>query len=188
MCRANRKNILKTECGKFVGSRLVFRVIDFVNEKQDGFVQFPNQASQFAIHRIYPVLPVHHKKNEIALSHRQFCGRPHLVRQLGFPRTDNPAGIPKPESFPTDFAFSGNPVPCDPWLAVHNGDATAGNSIEQCRFSYIWPAGDGNVHHDERSTGILPVWQTGILSVFVPMTTQGARNDEMTRLRYATAR
>ena len=33
MCRADRENILKTECGKFVGSRLVFRVIDFVNEK-----------------------------------------------------------------------------------------------------------------------------------------------------------
>src|SRR5438477_9909354 len=146
MCRANRKNILKTECGKFVGSRLVFRVIDFVNEKQDGFVQFPNQASQFAIHRIYPVLPVHHKKDEIALCHRQFCGRPHLVRQLGFPRTDNPAGIPKPESFPTDFAFGRNPVPCDPCLAMYNGDATAGNPVEQRRFSYIRPADDSDVH------------------------------------------
>src|SRR6185312_2385072 len=130
--------------GKFVCSRLVFWVIDFVNEKQDGFVQFPNQASQFAIHRIYPVLPVDHKKNELALSHRQFCGRPYLVRQLGFTCPDNPAGVPKSKGFPTDFAFSRNPVPCDPCLTVYNGDATTSNSIEQRRFSYIWSAGDGN--------------------------------------------
>ena len=33
MGRADRENILETERGKFVYSRLVFRVIDFVNEK-----------------------------------------------------------------------------------------------------------------------------------------------------------
>jgi hypothetical protein len=65
---------------------------------------------------------------------------------VGFTCSDNPAGIPKAESFPTDFAFGTNPVPCDPWLAMYNGDATAGNPVEQRRFSYIWPAGDGNVH------------------------------------------
>jgi hypothetical protein len=29
---------------------------------------------------------------------------------------------------------------------MYNGDATAGNPVEQRRFSYIWPAGDSNIH------------------------------------------
>ena len=56
---------------------------------------------------------------------------------------------------------------------MDDGDTTARYPVEQGRFSYIRPADDGDVHHDERSTGILPVWQTGILPVFVPTTTQG---------------
>ena len=47
-------------------------------------MQFPNQASQFAIHRIYPVLPVHHKKNEIALCHRRVLRTPALRPSTGF--------------------------------------------------------------------------------------------------------
>jgi hypothetical protein len=29
---------------------------------------------------------------------------------------------------------------------MHDGDATAHNPVEQRRFSYIWPANDGDVH------------------------------------------
>ena len=107
---------------------------------------------------------------------------------MSFTPADNPAGIPKFEGLATDLAFGRNPIPRNPGLAMHNGDTTAGNSVEQGRFSYIRPADDGDVHRDKRSTGILPVWQTGILPVFVAMTTQGREitNDPLP-LRYGGA-
>src|SRR5881227_2459542 len=83
---------------------------------------------------------MNYKKNEIALFHCQFGSCSHVACQLSFTRADNPAGVPKCESFSANFAFGRNPVPRDPWLAMHDGNATARNPIEQRRFSDVWPA------------------------------------------------
>src|SRR5438093_1200425 len=38
---------------------------------------------------------------------------------------------------------------------MHDGNAAPGNAIKQCRFPDIWPSHDCDVHHHERSTGVL---------------------------------
>ena len=75
----------------------MFRMIDLVDDENDGSGGSVQHSREFLIDRRKTLLRIDHEKNEIAFAHRGFGRALNLRVQLRFARTANPARVPNHE-------------------------------------------------------------------------------------------
>ena len=143
MLGGNRETHTKPKLGKFVYGVLKVRLINLINQKQDGFACGPKHPPNHLVESREPIATIRDEEDEIGGGNCKVClllgGRLDDFR-CHFAGQAYTAGIEEGVL----VQFLGNDIPRDTGLVMHNGDAFAGKPIEKAALANIWSANKGH--------------------------------------------
>ncbi len=148
MNRADGKDFLETQLGKFIGVSFGAARVHLVGGDQNGFAAAAQAAGNFAVERHDAFLHVDDQHDDI----RRFDGQFHLFERgldddvAGFfaAQQTDAAGVHEREGVPAPLGLGGDAVARDAGLVMHDGDAPSDDAIEQRGLADIRPADNGD--------------------------------------------
>ena len=96
----------------------MFRVINFINHQDEGFIDFAKALCQILIHRIDPGLAIHHEQDHLSCGDRDIDFGVDLFRKTCIHSTPDPACIDDCKRDFPEFAFGRESVARDARLIV----------------------------------------------------------------------
>ena len=122
--------------------------VHLVDGDQDRFAAVAQARGGFAVQRHDAFLDVHHQDDDVGRLDGEF----HLferrldddIIRLFAAQQADAAGIHQREGLPVPFHLGADAVARDARLIVHDGDAPAGDAVEQGGLADIGPADNGN--------------------------------------------
>ena len=148
MNRADGKNFLETEPGKFVRAFFDASRVHFVDRDQNWLSAALQFLRDFAVERHDSFLHVDDENDGVRGFNRDFdlFERGLDDNVVGFFAAEqaDAAGVHERERFSVPLGLGGDAVARDAGLVVDNRDAFSDDAIEQRGFADIWPSDDGD--------------------------------------------
>src|SRR5581483_266919 len=142
--RADSQHVFKTESGELRFERGVFRVVDFVYDKNDRLINATKLLRQILVDRRESRLRVDYEQNDVGGLHRDVHLRANLLRKRRVHDAADAAGIDDREWLFAELALGGKPVARDAGLIVDDRNFSSGKPVEDRGFSDVRPPDDGD--------------------------------------------